>query len=794
MPTVSIGLDTFSTVNSPGTAKTATTSTVYGYGYGTTPGQIGISFSPATAQGVTLAYGVPQTVTLGAVTQNEAINGGASAPTAVAGQPGVPQLYGPTATDEPTTFGGTDGHSYYHLASNQPVYTGPSNSPLANQGGFYAPAEGTGGVGLVQPDNTIHADTNYLDVGLGFTVTDGTASASLSFLAALGRLTATPPTGAVPGGVTLYHGYVADPDVDYRLDLGTRTASFANGDTLKITFNTLTLANNPDTAALTATLTLSGPPPTYAIAATDAVKAEGNTGTTPFTFTVSRSGDTGAAASLTYAVTGTGTSPAPASEFAGGVLPSGTINFAAGASSATITVPVVGNTVVQPDLGFTVTLSGPAGTTITTATASGTIQNDDLSVASASYAIAAVSADKPDGTRGTTPYTFTVTRTGDTSQTATLSYTVAGTGSSPAPAYIFANPAGTVAFAAGATSATVTVNVNAAAVRVAETFAVTLTAPTGATLTQATATGTIGANTSTAPRPSDIALSGTHDQYVIAATLDGRAAVQDLMPGRDGTQVVAGLQRILFADGTGEFDATGTLESVTRLYQAAFNRTPDLPGLEHNRDLVDGGQISLKDLAQSFTQSPEFIGLYNALDNTGFVQQLYQNVLHRAGEPAGVQNWLNQINGAGFTRGQVLTGLADSRENRKQVLSIAGDKNDGQASRLYQAALNRTPDDAGLTYWSGRLQSGQNLDTVAAGFTGSQEFKQLYGALTPENFVTQLYGNVLHRTADAAGLGYWVGQIGSGVSREHVLVGFSEANENRINTGSITHDAWVFLK
>ena len=59
-------------------------------------------------------------------------------------------------------------------------------------------------------------------------------------------------------------------------------------------------------------------------------------------------------------------------------LPSGTVSFAAGETSKTITVNVAGDTIVEPDEGFTVTLSNPAtGTTIGTATASGTIRPDD---------------------------------------------------------------------------------------------------------------------------------------------------------------------------------------------------------------------------------------------------------------------------------------------------------------------------------------------------------------------------------------------------------------------------------
>ena len=115
-----------------------------------------------------------------------------------------------------------------------------------------------------------------------------------------------------------------------------------------------------------------------AIAATDASKAEGNTGSTSFTFTVTRSGDTSIAASATYTLTGSGANAADATDFTGGTLPTGTVSFAAGETSKVVTINVAGDTTVETDEAFTVTLSPRlAGTTITTAAASGTIVNDD---------------------------------------------------------------------------------------------------------------------------------------------------------------------------------------------------------------------------------------------------------------------------------------------------------------------------------------------------------------------------------------------------------------------------------
>ena len=60
---------------------------------------------------------------------------------------------------------------------------------------------------------------------------------------------------------------------------------------------------------------------------------------------------------------------------------------------------VAGDTKIEADEGFTVTLSAPGpGTSLGTASATGVIRNDDVEPASLS--IAAVSADKAEGSAG----------------------------------------------------------------------------------------------------------------------------------------------------------------------------------------------------------------------------------------------------------------------------------------------------------------------------------------------------------------------------------------------------------
>jgi|GEM_PF-2468512 Ca2+-binding RTX toxin-like protein len=120
------------------------------------------------------------------------------------------------------------------------------------------------------------------------------------------------------------------------------------------------------------------PPPTteFSIQPLDAAKNEGDAGITAFTFAVTRSGGTGADGTVDWAVLDAG--PTDADDFDGTTLPADTVTFATGETSKTVTVPVTGDTAVEGDEVFTVQLSNASGgATIATATAVGSIVNDD---------------------------------------------------------------------------------------------------------------------------------------------------------------------------------------------------------------------------------------------------------------------------------------------------------------------------------------------------------------------------------------------------------------------------------
>ncbi|GJE61123.1 hypothetical protein MPOCJGCO_3244 [Methylobacterium trifolii] len=153
----------------------------------------------------------------------------------------------------------------------------------------------------------------------------------------------------------------------------------ATPETVTATLSAATGGATISTTNSTATGTISDndPAPSLSLGPATLSQAEGNSGTTNFVYTVTRTGDAQAAQTVQYAVTGSTRAPAEGSDFTGGVLPTGTVSFAQGQTQATITLGVAGDTTVEENEGFTLTLSGQNFGTITNATATGTIQNDD---------------------------------------------------------------------------------------------------------------------------------------------------------------------------------------------------------------------------------------------------------------------------------------------------------------------------------------------------------------------------------------------------------------------------------
>ena len=159
---------------------------------------------------------------------------------------------------------------------------------------------------------------------------------------------------------------------------------------------------------------------------------------------------------------------------------------------------------------------------------------------------------------------------------------------------------------------------------------------------------------------------GPRANFDVSVIASNQVRVSDTMASRDGADTLTNVERIRFDDYSIAFDVQGTAGQAYRLYKAAFDRAPDLPGLGYQINGLDSG-LPLWHVAGHFIESPEFQATYGNVDNQQFVTLLYRNVLDREPEAAGLQYHMNRLSN-GTSRADVLVGFSESPENQANVI------------------------------------------------------------------------------------------------------------------------------
>jgi len=163
-----------------------------------------------------------------------------------------------------------------------------------------------------------------------------------------------------------------------------------------------------------------------------------------------------------------------------------------------------------------------------------------------------------------------------------------------------------------------------------------------------------------------VVLHGKRSDFTMTKIATGYVMTDKV--GTMGVDTLTNVERIQFDDTMLALDADGAGGQAYRLYQAAFNRMPDLPGLGFWISHMDKG-MSLDEVASHFEESQEFIALYGTNpSNTQFVMSMYQNALHRQPEPAGLIFWVDHLDHGHLSRSEVLKNFSESAENIAQVV------------------------------------------------------------------------------------------------------------------------------
>lgn len=187
----------------------------------------------------------------------------------------------------------------------------------------------------------------------------------------------------------------------------------------------------------------------------------------------------------------------------------------------------------------------------------------------------------------------------------------------------------------------------------------------------------------------------------------------------------------------------------------------------------------------------------------GFVTRLYEVCLDRTPDQAGLDSWTGNLRSGAVTGSEAARGFIFSSEFTSRNLD-----NNAFVTCLYNTMFGRGADEAGLSYWTQRLNSGASREQVFNGFVGSSEWASIcssYG-INPgsassgsssanagiDEFVSHMYSGFLGRTADPVGLSDWRGRLSSGrTTGFEAAYGFMHSQEFLSRASSMSNTAIV---
>jgi hypothetical protein len=185
----------------------------------------------------------------------------------------------------------------------------------------------------------------------------------------------------------------------------------------------------------------------------------------------------------------------------------------------------------------------------------------------------------------------------------------------------------------------------------------------------------------------------------------------------------------------GEEDPTAPA-FVRAAYADFLGRPPTSTELEETTSGLDAG-FRRDEVLVRLTRSDEWVG--------GIVRGFYEQALGRAPDASGLAFWVGQISSGRRT----VTSVAAEFFGSDEFVASAGSL-EAWVDDLYQAVLGRGATAGEASYWAARART-RNPVFVAAQIYGSTESRR--------DRVTALYQHLLARTPDRAGLTFWTDRL-----------------------------------
>ncbi|HEX5884529.1 MAG TPA: Calx-beta domain-containing protein, partial [Pyrinomonadaceae bacterium] len=417
----------------------------------------------------------------------------------------------------------------------------------------------------------------------------------------------------------------------------------------------------------------------------------------------------------------------------------GTLTFPPGTTSATINVVINGDTTVEPEEKFDISLSNPVNVNIFSGFSTVVIDNDDAGVR--------VNTDAIFVNEGAGFINVTIVRFGDSSKAVSVKLTTSDTAGlqnctlangKASERCDYGTTVGTAQFPSGEAFATFTIPiVDDALVEGDETFTVNLTGPNGATLgTPNAATITIFDNDTTpaTQNPIDGVTPFITQQYI-----DFLGRLPDSIGLKNWTETLSNCPN----GGFGEFDnptcdrvhvSAGFFLSeefrgrgyfAYKFYEVGLDRRPTYAEFVPDMAQVGGAQspqqevLSKAAYTDAFAQRQEFKNRYDAMSNSEYVNALETNAEVILTNKTAL---IDALNSSQKTRAQVLREIVELQAVTDKFFIRAF------VAMQYFGYLRRDPDTIGYDNWVTTLTADpSNFRHMIFGFIFSNEYRQRFG-------------------------------------------------------------------
>jgi len=181
----------------------------------------------------------------------------------------------------------------------------------------------------------------------------------------------------------------------------------------------------------------------------------------------------------------------------------------------------------------------------------------------------------------------------------------------------------------------------------------------------------------------------------------------------------------------------------------------------------------------------------NAATANTAIQDLYQTVLNRTADPAGLLYWQNRFGNEVDANelAQFKSAAAGELASRANTVTTGGvtttTPTRTAVQDLYQTVLKREGDPAGLAYWQNRF--GNEIDANELAIFKAAAANELAAqtvAAGGRTAVQDMYRTVLNREGDPTGLAYWQNRFGNEVDANELAI-FKAAAANEMATRGI---------